>query len=104
MNKTLEKLAEVYTSALTEKFNDKLFWQKPQENNIAYLKGWLESMKQDPLYIYNVLADAKAVTRFVSNHFGIDYRYTADYESSDDYFRLYCCITGVINDNLNSKQ
>ncbi|MBQ7772450.1 MAG: hypothetical protein IJ383_00035 [Bacteroidales bacterium] len=29
------------------------------------------------------------------------YRHAAAYESSDDYFRLYSCITGYINDKIN---
>lgn len=28
------------------------------------------------------------------------YRYGKDYEGSDDYFRLYSCITGVIYDMI----
>ncbi|MBO5406079.1 MAG: DUF1738 domain-containing protein [Bacteroidales bacterium] len=46
--------------------------QTPQQNNIAYLKCWLENMKQDPQYIFNVLADAKAVTQFMTGHFGLE--------------------------------
>lgn len=29
------------------------------------------------------------------------YRHEVNYEGSDDYFRLYSCITGYINDKIN---
>lgn len=57
--------------------------QVPQKNNIAYLKCWLENMKQDPMYIFNVLSDAKAVTQFMTKHFGIEQQLSLHEEMDD---------------------
>lgn len=57
--------------------------QKPQQNNIAYLKCWLENMKQDPHYIFNCLTDAKNISRFMCEKLGVDLKQSIVQEVDD---------------------
>ena len=57
--------------------------QKPQKNNIAYLKCWLENIKQDPQYIFNCLTDAKNISRFMCEKVGVDVKQSVAQEVDD---------------------
>ena len=57
--------------------------QKPQANNIAYLKCWIDNMKQDPHYIFNCLTDSKNISRFMCNKLGVDLSQSISQEIDD---------------------
>ena len=46
--------------------------QKPQQNNIAYMKCWIENIRQEPHYIFNCLTDAKNISRYMCEKIGVD--------------------------------
>jgi len=39
-----------------------------EKNQLAYLKGWLKNIKQDPTFLKSVLSDVKKATKLITEH------------------------------------
>lgn len=57
--------------------------QTPQKNNLAYLKSWLENIKQQPNYIFNCLTDAKNISKYMCENMGVDIKKSINQEIDD---------------------
>lgn len=42
-----------------------------RSENVAYMKGWLEIIRQEPAFIFSVLSDVCQVVRFIGEHLDI---------------------------------
>ncbi len=87
----MQQLLPKMTLANAQKVVDKIVFlgiyieNKEIKNEAEYaLKGLLQELLASHAYLFE-------------NY----YRHAAAYEGSDDYFRLYSCITGYINDKIN---
>ena len=46
-----------------------------REENLSYLKGWIEDIKQKPDFLMTILAEVSKASEFVINNLGMDYLY-----------------------------
>ena len=43
-----------------------------QENNIAYLKAWIENIKEEPKFLLSVLGDTTKAVGYISDRLGVN--------------------------------